>query len=75
MGEVETGVVEGEGYAVAHLGDLGDGPGFRKIRNLSDSDDAVYVIVGGKGGYVGRDGQLPDGERGGTMPGRSDNQG
>jgi len=134
-------VVEGEGYAVAHLDDLGEGPGFRKIRkslgveafganaivlppsfesgrhfhdeqqelyfvhsgriaidfgdgtshelgpgglarvdpatirrtrNLSDSEEAVYVIVGGKDGYVGRDGQLPDGEaRTGTLPGRS----
>jgi mannose-6-phosphate isomerase-like protein (cupin superfamily) len=132
-------VVEGEGYSVAHLDDLGEGPGFRKIRkslgveafganaivlppsfetgrhfhdeqqelyfvhrgriaiefgdgtshelgpgglarvdpatvrrlrNLSDSDDAIYVIVGGKDGYVGRDGRLPDGETGGTMPGR-----
>ena len=135
-------VVEGEGYSVAHLDDLGEGPGFRKIRkslgveafganaivlppsfesgrhfheeqqelyfvhsgriaidfgdgtshelgpgglarvdaatirrtrNLSDSEEAVYVIVGGKDGYVGRDGQLPDGEDGGTMPGRGDN--
>ncbi len=34
----------------------------RKIRNLSDSEDAVYVVVGGKDGYVGRDGKLPPGE-------------
>jgi mannose-6-phosphate isomerase-like protein (cupin superfamily) len=34
----------------------------RKIRNLSDSEDAVYVVVGGKGGYVGRDGKLAPGE-------------
>jgi quercetin dioxygenase-like cupin family protein len=34
----------------------------RKLRNLSDSEDAVYVIVGGKDGYVGRDGKLPEGE-------------
>jgi mannose-6-phosphate isomerase-like protein (cupin superfamily) len=34
----------------------------RRIRNLSDSEDAVYVIVGGSGGYVGRDGKLPEGE-------------
>ena len=34
----------------------------RKIRNPSDSEDAVYVIVGGKDGYVGRDGKLPEGE-------------
>jgi mannose-6-phosphate isomerase-like protein (cupin superfamily) len=30
----------------------------RKIRNVGDSD-AVYVCVGGKGGYVGRDGRVP----------------
>jgi uncharacterized cupin superfamily protein len=33
----------------------------RKIRNVGD-EDAVYVIVGGKDGYVGRDGQVPEGE-------------
>jgi quercetin dioxygenase-like cupin family protein len=33
----------------------------RKVRNAGD-DDAVYVIVGGKDGYVGRDGRLPEGE-------------
>ena len=124
-------VTKGDGYAVAHLDDLGEGPGFRKIRkelgvtafgvnaivlppsyetgahyhdeqeelyflhsgrveiefgdgstqelgpgglawvdaptprrlrNLSDSEEAVYVIVGGKDGYVGRDGKLAEGE-------------
>jgi mannose-6-phosphate isomerase-like protein (cupin superfamily) len=39
-----------------------DAPTVRKIRNSSDSEDAVYVIVGGKDGYVGRDGKLPEGE-------------
>jgi quercetin dioxygenase-like cupin family protein len=39
-----------------------DAPTVRKIRNLSDSEDAVYVVVGGKDGYVGRDGKLPEGE-------------
>ncbi len=127
----EQSVTKGDGYAVANLSDLGDGPGFRKIRtplgvtafganaivlppsyetgshyhdeqeelyflhsgriemefgdgsthqlepgglawvdaathrkvrNLSDSEDAVYVVVGGKDGYVGRDGKLPEGE-------------
>jgi mannose-6-phosphate isomerase-like protein (cupin superfamily) len=127
----EQGATMGEGYAVAHLNDLGEGYGFRKIRkslgvtafganaivippgyetgrhlheeqeelyflhsgriaiefgdgsshelapgglarvdastvrrirNLSESEDAVYVIVGGKDGYVGRDGKLPPGE-------------
>ena len=126
----EQSVSKGEGYAVANLSDLGEGPGFRKIRtslgvtafgvnaivlppayatnlhfhdeqeelyfvhsgrvaiefgdgsvqelgpggvawvdapthrrlrNLSDSEEAVYVCVGGKGGYVGRDGQLVEG--------------
>ncbi len=125
------GVVEGDGYAVANIDDLGDGPGFRKVRkelgvtafganaivlppsyetgrhfhdtqeelyflhsgsaaiefgdgsshelapggaarvdatmvrglrNLSDSKDAVFLIIGGKDGYVGRDGRLPEGE-------------
>lgn len=124
-------VVKGEGYAVADLGTLGEGPGFRKVRkalgvtafgvnaivlppsyetgrhyhdvqeelyflhsgrieiefgdgsthelepgglawvdastvrkvkNLSDSEEAVYLVVGGKDGYVGRDGRQPEGE-------------
>ena len=39
-----------------------DAPTTRKVRNLSDSEDAVYVVVGGKDGYVGRDGKLPEDE-------------
>ena len=131
MSETNEQVTKGDGYAVANLGDLGEGPGFRKIRkglgvtafgvnaivlpagyatgshyhdeqeelyflhsgrvaiefgdgsshelepgglawvdastvrklrNLSDSEEAVYVIVGGKDGYVGRDGKLAEGE-------------
>jgi quercetin dioxygenase-like cupin family protein len=34
----------------------------RRIRNVSEDEDAVYVIAGGKDGYVGRDGRLPEGE-------------
>jgi uncharacterized RmlC-like cupin family protein len=129
--ETNPKVSSGDGYAIAHLDDLGEGPGFRKIRkelgvtafgvnaivlppsyatgahlheeqeelyfvhsgrveiefgdgttlelgpgglarvdaptprklrNLSDSEEAVYVIVGGKDGYVGRDGKLAEGE-------------
>ncbi len=125
------GITSGDGYSVAHLEDLGSGPGFLKIRpeldvtefgvnavvlpagietgfhmherqqelyfvhageieiefgdgsthalgpgglarvnaatarkfkNTGDSD-AVYVIVGAEGGYVGRDGLLPEGEQ------------
>jgi mannose-6-phosphate isomerase-like protein (cupin superfamily) len=121
-------VSRGEGYAVADLDDLGDGPGFRKVRKGLDvtafgvnaivmpagietgfhyhevqeelyfihsgviemefgdgsverlkegafarvdaatprklrnpgDTDAVYLCVGGKDGYVGRDGRVPD---------------
>jgi hypothetical protein len=34
----------------------------RKISNQTD-EDLVVLAVGGKGGYVGRDGQLVDVER------------
>ena len=133
MDEVQD-VVQGDGYAVANVEAMGDGPGFRKIRrehgvtafgvneieippgfqtgshvheeqgelyfvhrgtlefefgdgervrleaggmvrvdastvrrmgNVGE-DDAVYVIVGGEGGYVGRDGQMPPGEERGV---------
>jgi quercetin dioxygenase-like cupin family protein len=33
----------------------------RMLRNTGD-EDAVYVVAGGEGGYVGRDGRLPEGE-------------
>jgi mannose-6-phosphate isomerase-like protein (cupin superfamily) len=33
----------------------------RKIKNVGDGD-ATYVIVGGKDGYVGRDGRAPEDE-------------
>ena len=34
----------------------------RSFRNTSDAEEAVYVCVGGAGGYVGRDGMVPEGE-------------
>jgi quercetin dioxygenase-like cupin family protein len=54
------------GDGTAHV--LGEG-GFarvdpqtvRKIKNVGDGP-ALYVIAGGKDGYVGRDGRLPEGE-------------
>lgn len=131
-GEIPASVVTGNGYAAANLDDLGEGPGFRKIRPALDvkelginaivlppgiktwahwhdeqeevyfvhkgeltftlgendedevvlgggglirvdasthrrianhgSEDAVYVIVGAKGGYVGRDGRNREGD-------------
>ena len=36
-----------------------DPPTVRSLRNTSESDEAVYFCVGGAGGYVGRDGQVP----------------
>ena len=33
----------------------------RRIKNVGEGD-AIYVIVGGKDGYVGRDGRAPEGE-------------
>jgi quercetin dioxygenase-like cupin family protein len=39
-------VIEGDGYAVAGLGDLGDGPGFRKVRKgLGVTAFGVNAIV------------------------------
>jgi mannose-6-phosphate isomerase-like protein (cupin superfamily) len=65
---VHSGRVEfefGDG-STAELGPGGlvrvDAPTPRRVRNLSDSEEAVYLVVGGKGGYVGRDGHLAEGE-------------
>ena len=35
----------------------------RSVSNPSDTDDLVLLVVGGKGGYVERDGMLVDPER------------
>lgn len=37
-----------------------DAATLRKVRNVGDGD-AIYVCIGGKDGYVGRDGRMPDG--------------
>ncbi len=39
-----------------------DAPTLRRVRNVGDGD-AVYLCAGGKDGYVGRDGRVPDGEQ------------
>jgi mannose-6-phosphate isomerase-like protein (cupin superfamily) len=39
-----------------------DAPTMRKLRNVGD-EEAVYVCVGGKDGYVGRDAHAPEGEQ------------
>jgi mannose-6-phosphate isomerase-like protein (cupin superfamily) len=38
-----------------------DADAVRKLRNAGDGD-AVYICVGGVGGYIGRDGRVPPGE-------------
>ena len=42
----------------------------RSMRNVGEGE-TVYLCVGGKDGYVGRDGRLPEGEErvGGGPPG------
>jgi len=44
-----------------------DAPTARKMRNVGEGD-AVYLCAGGKDGYVGRDGLVPDGQRAGSGP-------
>jgi mannose-6-phosphate isomerase-like protein (cupin superfamily) len=34
----------------------------RRFRNTSETEEAVYLCVGGEGGYVGRDGRTVEGE-------------
>jgi len=64
---VHRGAIEmefGDG-SVQRLGEGGcarvDAATVRKIRNAGDVD-AVYLVAGGKDGYVGRDGRVPEGE-------------
>lgn len=38
-----------------------DAATIRKIKNVGD-EECVYIVTGGKDGYVGRDGKLPEGE-------------
>jgi mannose-6-phosphate isomerase-like protein (cupin superfamily) len=65
---VHRGAIEmefGDG-SVERLGEGGlarvDAATVRKIRNVGDGE-AVYLCVGGKDGYVGRDGRAPEGEQ------------
>jgi mannose-6-phosphate isomerase-like protein (cupin superfamily) len=62
------------GTATAHVGDetreVGEGglihveaAVHRRISNESETEDLVLLVVGGKDGYVARDGQLVDVER------------
>jgi mannose-6-phosphate isomerase-like protein (cupin superfamily) len=39
-----------------------DASTLRKVRNVGEGD-ATYICIGGKDGYVGRDGRMADGEQ------------
>ena len=67
-GEIAIEFGDGESYELGPGGMARvDPPTVRSIRNHGP-DDAVYVVVGAEGGYVGRDGQLPEGEEGRARP-------
>jgi uncharacterized cupin superfamily protein len=62
-GEMEIELGDGAKHRIGEGGAARvDASTVRKVRNTSDSDDLVYVVVGGKDGYVGRDGRQPEGE-------------
>ncbi len=62
-GEVEFTFGDGEQQVLGAGGFARVDPStVRQMRNTSATEDAVYVCVGGAGGYVGRDGLVPDGE-------------
>ncbi|MFP5372180.1 MAG: cupin domain-containing protein [Actinomycetes bacterium] len=39
-----------------------DAPAVRRVGNASDTEELVVLAIGGKDGYVGRDGRQPDGD-------------
>ena len=60
-GTIEFQFGDGSAHAVGPGGLARVAPGtVRALRNPSDSADAVYLCVGGAGGYVGRDGVQAD---------------
>ena len=62
QGKVEFGFGDGSSVVLGPGGFLRVDPATaRKMHNIGDGD-AVYVIAGGKGGYVGRDAHVPDGD-------------
>jgi quercetin dioxygenase-like cupin family protein len=61
-GTIEMTFGDGDTHVLAEGGFARVDPAtVRRIHNIGDGD-AAYVIVGGKDGYVGRDGHLPEGE-------------
>ena len=61
-GEIEMRFGDGASHRLADGGFARvDARTVRSVRNVGGAE-AVYVVVGVKDGYVGRDGHLPDGE-------------
>jgi mannose-6-phosphate isomerase-like protein (cupin superfamily) len=61
-GQVEITFGDGESHVLGPGGLARVDPStVRKIKNIGD-EPAVYLVTGGKDGYVGRDGRLPEGE-------------
>jgi uncharacterized cupin superfamily protein len=60
-GEIEFEFGEGERQTLGRGGVARVDPAtHRRLRNTSPDSEAMYVCVGGDGGYVGRDGQVVD---------------
>ena len=63
-GEVEFEFGEGEKHVLGPGGLARvDASTHRRLMNVG-SDEATVLIIGAEGGYVGRDGQVPEGEEG-----------
>ena len=61
-GTIEMGFGDGSSHVLGPGGVARvDAATVRKVKNVGD-EDAVYVVAGGKDGYVGRDGKLPEDE-------------
>ncbi|HLM09292.1 MAG TPA: cupin domain-containing protein [Thermoleophilaceae bacterium] len=61
-GRVEMSFGDGDSFVLGPGGVARvDASTVRKVKNVGD-EPAVYLVAGGKDGYVGRDGKLPEGE-------------
>ena len=62
-----NGVVYAPGHEVRELGEGGllhvEATMPRRVSNASETEELVLLVVGGKGGYVERDGHLVDPDR------------
>jgi mannose-6-phosphate isomerase-like protein (cupin superfamily) len=62
-GRIEMTFGDGDAHEIGEGGSARvDAATVRKMRNVSDSEDAIILVAGGKDGYVGRDGKLPPDE-------------